>query len=451
MSSKIKVDTNIPIFFQKIEERKVKDTRFTKVKIYLMHLGENLNGTYFTKEVVTKAIPSLANTPILGFIEKNSNDDQDFSDHRNFIGKDKDGNWKIQYEGRAFGVIPETNNAKFEERLCDDGITREFLTVEGLLWNKWDDPIDIMNRDVIKSQSMELDPNSIVAEYNAKDNIFYMQAFKFFGACILGIDYNPAMKNASIILQGDNNQYANFSTIIQEKIEQYKQAIKQYKEDSTMEKEKMKILKKYSKTKTEIEEMGINFNEITANDLEEKLKLEQNNNSGDSDKEKSKQNIDKKQNTQTQASNEDKDTSFTGDNSDEKHENKVLDNNSKNSNTDNYQKKYNDLKTQYNELNNKYKELKKYKDEKVKTEKQELFEKYEKLNGIAEFEQLKKDIDKFKNVEDLEKEIALVFTKNYTRINTNNNNNNSFIRFKTNYNTQKDEEYGGLFDKYLDK
>ena len=53
MGSKIKVDTNIPIFFQKIEERKVKDTRFTKVKIYFMHLGGNLNVLIFYSEVVT--------------------------------------------------------------------------------------------------------------------------------------------------------------------------------------------------------------------------------------------------------------------------------------------------------------------------------------------------------------------------------------------------------------
>jgi hypothetical protein len=30
------------------------------------------------------------------------------------------------------------------------------LTVEGLIWTKWDEPVDILNRDLFKAQSMEL-------------------------------------------------------------------------------------------------------------------------------------------------------------------------------------------------------------------------------------------------------------------------------------------------------
>ena len=61
----------LPIMFQKLQQYDIEnlDTRFLKVKIWIMHLGENYNGSYFDKEVVTDAIPSLANTPILCFIE----------------------------------------------------------------------------------------------------------------------------------------------------------------------------------------------------------------------------------------------------------------------------------------------------------------------------------------------------------------------------------------------
>lgn len=75
------IDLKIPLDFEKIKEYQIEDTRFIKCKIYLMHTGKNLNGSIFNKDVVEKAIPTLANTPILGFIEENSNGEQDFSNH----------------------------------------------------------------------------------------------------------------------------------------------------------------------------------------------------------------------------------------------------------------------------------------------------------------------------------------------------------------------------------
>ncbi|MGG3920371.1 hypothetical protein ABEV41_00225 [Geobacillus thermodenitrificans] len=211
-----KVEKFIPLIFQKVQDYEANDTRFTKVKIWLMHLHENLNGSYFSKEVVTEAIPTLANTPILAFIEENSDGEIDFSDHRMVLVK-KDGEFSIKYLGQAIGVIPSDNNAHFETRLCDDGIEREFLVCEGLIWNKWDDPIDIFNRDVVKWQSMEL--HEEYEGYWGDDGLFHFTKFKFFGACALGKDVLPAMHNATIEAQFS---YKDIFKDIQEKMEQFK-------------------------------------------------------------------------------------------------------------------------------------------------------------------------------------------------------------------------------------
>ena len=137
--------------FQKLQQYDIEnlDTRFLKVKIWIMHLGENYNGSYFDKEVVTDAIPSLANTPILCFIEEDENGNKDFSDHRMELVIE-DNKIKQKYLGSAIGLIPETNNAQFEKRICDDGVEREFLTVEGLIWTKWDEPLEIFEKNNIK-------------------------------------------------------------------------------------------------------------------------------------------------------------------------------------------------------------------------------------------------------------------------------------------------------------
>jgi hypothetical protein len=58
----LNVDRKIPISFEKLEKFEIQsdDSRFLPVKIWLMHLGENLNGSYFSQEVVEAAIPTLA-------------------------------------------------------------------------------------------------------------------------------------------------------------------------------------------------------------------------------------------------------------------------------------------------------------------------------------------------------------------------------------------------------
>ncbi len=272
----MKVDTTIPILFQKLNAYEAEDTRFLKVKIWLMHTGENLNGSYFDKSVVEAAIPTLANTPILAYIEDNSDNEKDFSDHRMVLVKE-DGQYKVKYIGQAIGTIPETNNAKFELRLCDDGVEREFLTVEGIVWQKWDDPIDIFNRDVVKAQSME-----IHSDYKGEwkdDKLFHFTEFKFYGACALGKDVLPAMKNASIEAQFS---FDNMFEEIQKRMEQFKtfnfessppsedDYITSQEGGNTMEKV-LELLAKYSLTIDDLKSNEIDHEQFSIEELESKI------------------------------------------------------------------------------------------------------------------------------------------------------------------------------------
>lgn len=175
------------------------DIRFTKVKIWLMHLGLNRNGSIFTKEVVQKAIPSLANTPIMASVGLNTWGVKDFEGHESDIEVSEDGELRFINKTFPFGVIPENNNAKFETRVGDDMIEREYLTVEGLLWNKWEDAVDILyGKGGVAGQSMELSDE--YKGYFDGEN-FEFTEFQFFGACLLGDDVLPAMSNSTVELK----------------------------------------------------------------------------------------------------------------------------------------------------------------------------------------------------------------------------------------------------------
>lgn len=199
-----KVNTKLPVIFQNIKQYEKDDARFLKVKIWLMHTGVNFNGSSFSKEVVDKAIPTLANTPILAFIEENSSGEQDFSDHRIVLHRNEEGEFNLKYLGSAVGVIPETNNARWETRVTDSGEEKEYLVVDALMWNKWDEPTNIMNQKGVTSQSMELS-DSYSGTFD-KDGVFHFESFEFFGACLLGDDVLPAMQNSTVEIEFSKNE-----------------------------------------------------------------------------------------------------------------------------------------------------------------------------------------------------------------------------------------------------
>lgn len=200
--SKIKKSAlSFPVTFEKVKDFEMADDRFTKVKIWLMHLGKNLNNSAFEKSVVDKAIPTLQYIPIMGFVELNDDNEKDFSDHRYIITKDEKG-IRRKYMGTPYGVIKSSddNNAHYEERLCEDGETRTFLVTEGVIWNVLEDGAEIFHRDLVKNQSMELFEKSIDG-YEDEDGIFHFTEFSFRAACVLGDDVTPAMTGSTVEVQ----------------------------------------------------------------------------------------------------------------------------------------------------------------------------------------------------------------------------------------------------------
>ena len=229
MSVQVKSKLSLPVMFQKIDDINDESKRFIKVKIWLLHLGQNFNGSVFEKEVVDKAIPTLQYVPIVGFIKDNGdkNSTEDFSDHHYIIVKTENGK-ELKYVGSAYGVIlsSEDNNAHYEERLCDDGETRTFLVVDGIMWDMFEDSAEIMKRDIVKSHSMELwDDEDSYDGYEDENGLFHFTKFSFRAACILGDKYSPAMINSTVEVQFTvsdfikriqeelNNKYMEFTKI----------------------------------------------------------------------------------------------------------------------------------------------------------------------------------------------------------------------------------------------
>lgn len=258
MTKERKVNTTIPVIFQNVQEHKAEDTRFTSVKIWLMHTGENLNGSYFSKEAVEKAIPTLANTPILSLIEEDSEGSKDFTDHGIEL-KRTEGDIKLVHTTSAIGTIPESNNARWEKRVADDGIEREYLVVDALMWNKWDEPVDIMKRKGFTSQSMEL-ADDFTGNWNEETELFQFETFKFFGACLLG-SAEPAMVGSTAEIMFSKNE--NIQATIEQKLQEFQalftskggNSVSEEKKDELQEEVKVEDVKETEEKKDTVPEV----------------------------------------------------------------------------------------------------------------------------------------------------------------------------------------------------
>lgn len=270
----LKLGTSLPIQFEKQED--LEDSRFTKVKVWIMHTEKNLNNSFFSKESVESALPSLANIPIVGYITSDNANNKDFNGHEQRMIIDKDG-VSIEYLGRVYGIIPETNNAQFEKKTGEDGIEREYLTCEGLLYNKFPESIEIFDRDGTKSQSMELDPTSIEGKFS-KEGVYHFTNFKFEAACILGEGVTPAMKGSLIEKFSVTSIKEQFTEMLSEFNQYFSQSSNEVDNKSALQggssvNEKQELLEKYeNKLEKEVfEDLQSSLDKYSLEELEEKL------------------------------------------------------------------------------------------------------------------------------------------------------------------------------------
>lgn len=209
-----------PISFTKKNEYETSDFRFIDVYIDVMHTGANLNKTSFTKDAINKAIPTIANMPILGYVVNELDDeDKDFKGHEHEL-RITDTDIKYMYAGQAYGVIPESCNPRWVIKDDGTGTEREYLRVDGLIWTKFGDPVDIFTRDITKNHSVEL--TDMIYEAKRDDGITPVSSFKFDGCCILSTTdpkIQPAMTGSCITAEFSVD---DITSQIRERLYEYK-------------------------------------------------------------------------------------------------------------------------------------------------------------------------------------------------------------------------------------
>lgn len=178
------------------------------VTLQACHTELNRNLSFISEETMTKALPSFANKPILGYIHQLDDGTYDFYTHNVSYVEDEESEdgMRLEYDERPIGVIPESCNAHLE---YDKDKDRTYVVVTGYIYEDYGNrAVDILRNNGGKTKvSVEIAVNEM--SYNAKEGYLNIDDMYFMGVTCLG--KTPDGEIVQEGMEGSNLKLDNFS------------------------------------------------------------------------------------------------------------------------------------------------------------------------------------------------------------------------------------------------
>jgi hypothetical protein len=178
------------------------------VTLQACHTELNRNLSFISEDTMTKALPSFANKPILGYIHQLDDGTYDFYTHNVSYVEDEnsDDGMRIEYEERPIGVVPESCNAHLE---YDEEKDKNYVVVTGYIYEDYGNrAVDIIKNNGGKTKvSVEIAVNEM--SYNAKEGYLNIDDMYFMGVTCLG--KTPEGEVVQEGMEGSNLKLDNFS------------------------------------------------------------------------------------------------------------------------------------------------------------------------------------------------------------------------------------------------
>jgi len=252
---------------------------FSKVKIRIAYTGTNRNNSYISKEAFEKAISTIYNCPIIGeFIETVD----DFGSHGGKIEISDKGIKYIQTT-KPYGVINESSEITWEDIVEEDGSINTYLCATGYLWTgRYEELFSVIENS--KGQSMEIEVTNGEFKNINNQQVYAVEDFIFSAFCILGDTVEPCFESSNVTAYNFNkNEFKEeFNKMLNELKEFSKTQSSTLEVDINKEEggkslvnEKLELLKKYNLT---VESFSFNIEEMTLEEIENKIKEDFQNN-----------------------------------------------------------------------------------------------------------------------------------------------------------------------------
>ena len=465
------MENKIVAFESKFGQPEKFNSQFHMVKVYIAYAGKNRNYSIISKETFEKMIPSLYGVPVVGEWKGD-----DYGSHGGKIEISEDG---VEYVDttKPYGFIDSSATVQWEKVIEEDGTEREYLTTTAFLWTeRYPEALKVLENKNNQSMELSVIDGKISEEY---PEYFEILDGEFSALCILGENTEPCFESAKV--SQFNLDKDTFKT-------EFAQMVKELKESmSFTNNQQTKDTLEGGESMSKIESMFATYNQ----------KREALRNAFDSEiiRDKNDKIIEETYYWVADFDDEyvyverdhwkdgDYETNygrFTYTFDEEKIEATITsefekmilvwlteeENQKIQEDRNNFEKVSEEYKTlqsekdslqeNYSKLERELKDLRSFKQDKLDKERKEqesvLFEQYKELEDVEEFITLKEKSADF-TIENLEKELALLYVKSKANFSLETDKNNT-IKVGVQMESEEDKPespYGDLFDKYTEQ
>ena len=177
-----RIVVQIPSTFEETEDDDLTRAGLMRLKIKVAHIGRNRNNSYISEENMKKALPSLKNRPLLGYIHQLEDGTYDFWSHNISVTQDEDGNDVVEYLESQIGSFTEDD--PFLE--YDEENDKTYAVAYAVVPEGYSKAADIIRAKKGTKNSCELFIDKFV--YNGQEKCIELVDFFFGGSTMLGSD-----------------------------------------------------------------------------------------------------------------------------------------------------------------------------------------------------------------------------------------------------------------------
>lgn len=269
LSNKVSLQFNTKLTtFEKINDS------FLKAKCYVLALGKNKNKSYFSKENVDKAYPSLAYIPVVGHLMQNENGKYYLGGHDVKLAIEE-GKYVLKSICVPFGVALPSEVPQYEDVIEPDGAVAKYLVCDVIIWiGRYPELSDAFyNNEIYFSQSMEIfytNSKPLEEDPTYTDII----DFSFDALCMLNksddpkFNINPCFPSSSFKPFSSDGSFNQLFNDFKKEISATLKTIFNQQGGNDLDK-KLELLSKYNKATTDLD---FSIDGISIEDLETKLK-----------------------------------------------------------------------------------------------------------------------------------------------------------------------------------
>ena len=155
----------------------------------IAYAGVNRNGSAISKQTFERCIKTIYNCPVVCNYDR---DTDSLGGHDMELVRNDNGAMRLVNITQPVGVIPQSAKVYWETVEEDDGISREYLCAEALIWKR-QEAYQKIKRDGITAQSMEL----TIKDGQTIDGIYHINDFEFTAFALIGC--TPCFESASLV------------------------------------------------------------------------------------------------------------------------------------------------------------------------------------------------------------------------------------------------------------